>query len=255
MTDGDGREDAYLLIHGGASTGRFWDRLAPLLDGPTLAVDLPGRGSHPADLMTVTVPGGVESIVADVDAVDLTEGGRRPLVVIAHSSGGLFVPGVVATIDGPLRVRRIVLSAASVPPDGGTGLDCMQARHREGFVTFFEEAKRNGQSVATPGLPDDPERLREAYGERLDDETLAFMYDPVRIVPDSFNTYFDPVHWSAVGDVPVSYLRGSLDRPIPASLQDEMIADLRDPEVVRLEVGHIPAVTQPQVMADIIHAR
>jgi len=31
-------------------TGRFWDRLVPLLEGEVLAVDLPGRRQKPGDL-------------------------------------------------------------------------------------------------------------------------------------------------------------------------------------------------------------
>ena len=45
----------YLLIHGGGSTARFWDRLLPYLDRPALAVDLPGRNGKPADFATLTV--------------------------------------------------------------------------------------------------------------------------------------------------------------------------------------------------------
>jgi pimeloyl-ACP methyl ester carboxylesterase len=39
-----------VLIHGGANDSRCWDLLLPLLGGPALAVDLPGRGAHPAEL-------------------------------------------------------------------------------------------------------------------------------------------------------------------------------------------------------------
>ena len=41
---------AFVLIHGGHQGSWFWERVTPLLDGSALAVDLPGRGRHPADL-------------------------------------------------------------------------------------------------------------------------------------------------------------------------------------------------------------
>jgi pimeloyl-ACP methyl ester carboxylesterase len=228
----------YVLVHGGASTARFWDRLVPVLDGPALAVDLPGRGARPADLPTLTVDDEVASVVADVLAASLDD-----VVLVAHSSGGLVVPGVVAGLGG--RVRRIVLNAASVPPEGGTGLDCMKPRHRSGV----EQARDAGMPMVTPGPPSDPETLRESYGgDPLDDDTLAFVAE--RIVQDTMNHYFQPVRWSLAAGVPVTYVVNERDRAVPVELQEEMLGRLPSPpRAVRLDSGHIPAVTMPDAFA------
>jgi len=236
---------SYVLIHGGGSTGRFWDRLVPLLPGRTLAVDLPGRGAHPADLGSITVDDEVASVVADIEAAALDD----PIVLVAHSSGGLVVPGVVDALG--TRVERIVLNAALVPPEGGCGLDGMQPRHAEGLAAAVNVAEAEGRTITLPGAPDDPEQFRGAYGQDpLDDDDLVFAVDPIRCVPDTVHHYFQPVHWSLAKGVPVTYVLNERDRPIPPALQEEMVARLPDPPtVVRLATGHLPAVTHPDLLA------
>jgi len=231
----------YVLIHGGGSTGRFWDRLLPYLDAPALAIDMPGRNGRAADFGTLTVDDEVASVLADVEAAAITD----PIVLVAHSSGGLVVPGVVAGLGD--RVARVVLSAALVPAEGGCGIDCMKPKHREGLVASVEQARRDGIVITLPGAPADPEPFRTTYGgDPLDDETLAFMVDPVRCVPDTVHHYFQPVHWSIAAHVPVTYLLNTRDRPVPSATQEEMVTYLpRSAKVVRLDSGHIPAVTDP----------
>jgi pimeloyl-ACP methyl ester carboxylesterase len=235
----------YVLVHGGGSTARFWDRFVPLIDGPALAVDLPGRGAHPADLGAITVDDEVASVVADIAAADGTDG----IVLVAHSSGGLVVPGVVDALGG--RVERIVLNAALVPPEGGCGLDGMQPRHAAGLSAAVEAAMAEGRTITLPGPPDDPEQFRATYGgDPLSDDDLAFVVDPVRCVPDTIHHYFQPVHWSLARGVPVTYVLNERDRPIPPALQEEMVARLPEaPTVVRLDTGHLPAVTHPHELA------
>src|SRR3954454_25108428 len=238
----------YFLVHGGGSTSRFWDRLLPHLDRPALAVDLPGRGNHPADLATLTVDDEVTSVVADIEAAALD----GPVLLVAHSSGGLARPGVVAALGS--QVAHVVLNAALVPPEGGCGLDCMKPNHSEGLALAADQARKDGTSITLPGPPADPEAFRNTYGgDPLDDDSLAYVVDPVRSVPDTVHHYFQPVHWSNAATVPVTYVLNERDRPIPPAMQEEMIPRLpRPPVVVRLDSGHVPAVTQPETFAAVL---
>ncbi|NLV54814.1 MAG: alpha/beta hydrolase [Acidimicrobiales bacterium] len=236
-----------VLVHGGGATRRAWDRVLAHLPGPTLAVDLPGRGEVPADLASVTVEDEVEAVVRAIRA-----DGAGPVVLVAHSSGGLVVPGVVAALGGAAhlggRVAHVVLVAALVPPEGGCGLDCMKPHHRDGLVAALDAAAAaGGPPITLPGPPADPEPFRTAYGgEALTDDELAFVVDPVRCVPDTVHHYLQPVRWSEAGPVPVTYVLTEADRPVPPAAQEAMVGRLpHPPALVRLPTGHLPMVTHP----------
>jgi pimeloyl-ACP methyl ester carboxylesterase len=58
------------------------------------------------------------------------------------------------------------------------------------------------------------------------------------------------VHWSIAAAVPVTYLLNTRDRPVTPEAQEKMVTHLpRAPRVVRLDTGHIPAVTDPEGFA------
>jgi pimeloyl-ACP methyl ester carboxylesterase len=237
-----------VLVHGGGTTARFWDRVTPYLDAEPLAVDLPGRGAHPADLATLTVEVEVASVVADIEEA----APAGPVTLVAHSSGGLVVPGVVAALGG--RVGAIVLNAALVPAEGGCGIDCMQERHRDGLRLAVAAAEEDGRTITLPAPPTDSDALRHVYGgDPLDDATLAFVVDPVRSVEDTVQHYFQPVHWSAAAGVPITYVLNERDRPVRRDDQEVMVRRLPAPvEVIRVDSGHLLPVTSPAAFAGIV---
>jgi pimeloyl-ACP methyl ester carboxylesterase len=237
-----------VLIHGGGTTARFWDRLVPLLPGKAVTPDLPGRAGNPADLATLSVDDEVASVVADIEESGIED----PITLVAHSSGGLVVPGVVAGLGG--RVHAVVLNAALVPPEGGCGIDCMKERHREGLLLARAAAERDGTVITLPGAPEDPEPSRRSYGgDPLDDETLAYVVDPVRCVEDTVHHYFQPIRWAGVTGVSITYVVNERDRPIPTQTQEEMARRLPAPTtVIRVDSGHLLPVTDPATFAQLL---
>jgi pimeloyl-ACP methyl ester carboxylesterase len=238
---------SYVLVHGGTTTGRYWDLVIPHLDGPALAPHMPGRLDRPGHLASLTVDESAASMVADVEAAGFDE-----VVLVAHSSGGLEIPAMVAGL-GVDRVQGIVLNAAGVPPEGGNGFDTMQARHREMSLAALDGAAAEGAGTSLRAPKPDPERLRTSSGEELDDQQHAFVADPVRSVEDSFHLYTTPAHWSRAAGVPVTYVVNLRDRAVPPDLQREMASRLPEPPVVvELDCGHLAAVTRPVELARII---
>jgi pimeloyl-ACP methyl ester carboxylesterase len=108
--------------------------------------------------------------------------------------------------------------------------------------------------ITLPGAPDDPEPFRTAYGgDPLDDDTLAYMVDPLRCVDDTVHHYFQPVRWSTVAGVPITYVINEHDRPVPTATQEQMAEHLPAPvSVVRVDSGHLLPVTDPAAFGAIL---
>ena len=85
-----------VLVHGGNHDASCWEptvaqlhRLAP--DVPVVAVDLPGRGTRPGDLMAYSIEGCVDAIIEQADDAGLAE-----FVLVGHSASGMVLPAAAS---------------------------------------------------------------------------------------------------------------------------------------------------------------
>ena len=100
---------AFVLVHGGHAGAWVWDDLRPLLGLPSLAVDLPGHGSRPGNLATLTIAECVNIIVAELPS-------DKRVILVGHSLGAAIVLALADQIAD--RVAHVVCLAGPVPRPG-----------------------------------------------------------------------------------------------------------------------------------------
>ena len=167
-----------VLVHGGGLDSRCWDVLLPHLTAPAIAVDLPGRGRHPAPLASVTFADSAQAVADDVDAAGFDE-----FVLVGHSLAGCSMPAVVGLLGA--RVRHAVFVACTVPADGTSCID-----------TLDPEVQAYGRAAGEASEPQamNAEMAKLVLGDDLDDAQFAWCVE--RLVPEAPRLTLDRVDLS-----------------------------------------------------------
>ncbi|MCB0994292.1 MAG: alpha/beta fold hydrolase [Acidimicrobiales bacterium] len=227
----------YVLIHGGYHGAWCWEPLLPYLRRRALAVDLPGRGTHPAPLDSVTIEASARSVVADVDAA-----GFDQVVVVAHSLGGATAPAVARLLGD--RVRHLVFVSCLLARDGES---IAQGFPPELMERALEQVQQSG-----PGSEIDEEHHRHMLCNDLTEQQSRWVLD--HVVPDSPAFFTDPVHWGSAKALPATYLRLLRDQALPPNMQDVMISRLAQCDVVEIDSGHQVMISQPERLAAVLES-
>jgi len=212
-----------VLVHGAGHTAAVWRDTRAAFARPSLAVDLPGRGRHPADLTRVTVDAAADAVAADVRAA--VDG---DIVLVGHSVAGTVLPSVAARLGD--RVRGLVFVAGISAPEGQAPTDVFlpgQAAH----------------------VADRLAELRAEHGgttlEALDVKTASSI--------DSLNLSSQPMRWAGIADsMPRTFVRCLRDPIQSRDLQDRFIASCGATDVVDVDTGHTPAQEDPVALAAVL---
>lgn len=225
-----------VLVHGGGLDGRCWDPLLPHLDGPAIAVDLPGRGAHPALLETIRLADCAASVVADVDAAGFDE-----IVLVGHSLAGCSMPGVIGLLGD--RVRHAVFVACTVPSDGGSAFDTLDPA--------VQELIRSAGDMEPK--PMDATIAKLVFGDDLTEEQFAWCVE--RMVAEAPLLTTDPVDLAPLRtEMPRTWICTLQDLIVPAEKQQRFAENVGDCAVVDIDAGHMCMVSQPEELASLLQA-
>lgn len=222
----DGAGVVAVLIHGAGHTAAVWQPTQAALAAPSVAVDLPGRGRHAADITRVTVDEAARSVVADLhDQADLDD---FPIVLVGHSVSGTILPSVAARLNG--RVRRLVFVAGITAPEGQTPTDVfLPGRTADALAHLTELRARHGGQVL------ESIEIKDASGI------------------DSLNFSTQPMRWAGVpATLPRTFVRCLRDPIQSRTLQDQLIANCGADQVVDIDTGHTPAIDDPAALAALL---
>ena len=218
MTEAQG---AFVLVHGGHAGAWVWDELRPLLGLPSLAIDLPGHGSRPGNLATLTIAECVNSVVADLPP-------DQKLILVGHSLGAAVVLVLAEQIAH--RVAHVVCLAGPVPRPGGSIVASFPflMRVASRLVLWlsgpeFAQSRRMSMKTFFNGMH--PGRANRAC-DRLTKESSALVREPVR--------------WSGRPPAPCTYIKCLRDQgPLSPRHQERMAANLGEGvNVVALDACH-----------------
>ncbi|WP_186568442.1 alpha/beta hydrolase [Streptomyces sp. T12] len=207
-------------MHGAWHGGWCWSKLQAALESrdiPTRTVDLPsagGRSGISEDTRTVR------------EALSSIDG---PVVVVAHSYGGIPVSQAIAEVS---NVSRVVYLAA------------FQLDVGESLMGFYGAPAPTEPHEFEP-IPDDPREL--FYADVHSAEAAEVI---ARLVPQSAKTFTDTVTVAGWNSIPSTYIICEQDQALPASLQEKLAA--RANAVEYLASSHSPFLSMPQDLAGVL---
>jgi len=212
----------------------WWHRTAQLLldqGVPSVAAALPSCGEAGTPAGT-----GGPGLDEDVAAVRLIlQDAYEPTIVVAHSYGGIVTAAAAADVG---TVRHLLL-ISSYLPEVGQSLSDFGDGNPAPFLDIDPDAGTFGVR---------PELLVDTFLQDCDPDLQVQAVD--HLTRQSVQVTGQPVGAAAWQQVPTTYLVCAQDRGTPVRLQREFAR--RADNVVELDAGHHPFLSQPTAVSDLV---
>lgn len=226
----------FILVHGAWHTGTAWDGVVKGLSqrGFTAeAITLPGYGPDNGDPGKVTLEDCTAALVA------MLQRQQAPVVVVAHSAGGVVVQQAVPRAAD--KVAQVVFFDAFLADDGKRLLDSLPPDIK---AQYEKTAAANGNTLPVP-----PDLVRYVL---MPGDTAA-QQDAVigRLVVQPYGYYTGTVDAARFAKLPLrrAFLFARDDKSLPPGAFRGMVAALGSFDETEIPGGHEVLFTDPDAVA------
>lgn len=232
-----------VLVHGAWMGAASWSKVATNLRTrgfTATTVELPGHGADqtPAEALSLT---------SYVDAVVDALPSDGPVVLVGHSMAGMVISAVAERV--PDRVSKLVYIAAYLPRDGESLYQLSQTDTGSLVPRYWRQEQPETYSPAWI----DRDGIVAVFGADCSEADQQFLLTTHK--PEALGPLATPVHLTAehFGRVPRVYVHTLQDGAVSYALQRTMLANAGGAAtVVALDASHVPMLSQPQAVADVI---
>lgn len=226
----------FVLVHGAWHTGAAWDGVIAGLQTrgySAEAITLPGYGPNNGDPSKTTLADDTAALVA------VLEKQTEPVIVVAHSAGGVVVEQAVPKAAG--KVAKVVFFDAFLADDGKRLLDLLPPD----IKAMYEKTAAANQN--TLPVPDELVRHVLMPGDTKADQDMVIRH----LVAQPFGYYTGVVDAADFAKAPVKhgFLFAKNDKSLPDGVFRAMVAAFGPFNEIDIPGGHEVLFTNPDAVA------
>lgn len=222
-----------VLIHGAGLGSFIWDDLKPLIKTPVLTIEFPNREVGDKANNNLTFDDYKKSAVEQIE-----KWGIDNFVIVTHSIGGCV--GLSLTDYFAEKVVGFVAISSAVPTNGNSFISCLP----------FPQSLLMPLILNLFGTKPPQKVIEQTLCNDLTSEQTSEIVK--RFTPEAKLLYTTKVNYTNL-EIKSLYIKLTNDKGFPVQLQDKMIKNLTAQKVVTLDSGHLPMMSKPKELSEILN--
>ena len=222
-----------VLIHGAGLGNYIWSETNQYFNNPFLLIQYPNREVGDKSNRRILFEDYLNSAIKQIDDWEVNQ-----FTIIAHSIGGCI--GLKLNEYFKERVNGFIGISAILPKKGMSFTDCFPFPQKLILPVIL---KLFGTKP--------PEKLIK---DELCNDLEPFQSEEIikRFSPESIKLYTTKLKYNSTPENSL-FVKLTNDKSITESMQNEMIKNLKCKEIVELDSGHLPMMSKPKELAEIIN--
>ena len=226
-------DKGFILIHGAGLGSYIWDEMIKLLNHPALAINFPNRNNSDGMNSKLRFGDYTNSVIEQISDLNVAK-----FVIVTHSIGGCV--GLKVAEHFSNKTAGFAAIGSAIPQYGNSFISCLPFPKKIILPVIMKLAgTRPPAKAIETGLCNDLNSSQKKMVIQNFTAESRFLYT------DKCN--------AGIPNTSRMYIKLTLDNEFPVSMQNKMANNLKAKNIKEIESGHLPMMSQPVKLAEILN--